>query len=89
MAYTSATPTSERQTRSRTKAGSLSQSQSHSQQKALNSCTAQATNELPVSPAHGVNGKKAKKTHEALTPRSRSPLGLILSHKSYRYFIHK
>ncbi|KAK9361556.1 hypothetical protein V1504DRAFT_389715 [Lipomyces starkeyi] len=32
---------------------------------------------------------KAKKTHEVLTPRSRSPLGLIPSHKSYRYFIHK
>ncbi|KAK9390575.1 hypothetical protein V1515DRAFT_590821 [Lipomyces mesembrius] len=90
MAYTSATPTSEHQTRSRTKAGSHSQSQSQSQQKAVSSCTARKTDELPVSPAqNGVNGKKAKKAHEVLTPRSRSPLGLIPSHKSYRYFIHK
>ncbi|KAK9479846.1 cytidylyltransferase family-domain-containing protein [Lipomyces japonicus] len=30
-----------------------------------------------------------KKVQEILTPRSRSPLGLIPSHKNYRYFIHK
>ncbi|KAK9245082.1 hypothetical protein V1506DRAFT_539479 [Lipomyces tetrasporus] len=90
MAYTSATPPSDRQTRSRTRA--RSHSQSHSQDKAVNGYTTQKPNGLPVTPGQNdVNGKKSKKKkmQETLTPRSRSPLGLIPSHKSYRYFIHK
>ncbi|KAK9240272.1 hypothetical protein V1525DRAFT_337370 [Lipomyces kononenkoae] len=85
MAYTSATPGSDRLTRSRAKALSNSQ-----EKVAANGVTSPKKDELPLSPVqNGVNGKKAKKSQEALTPRSRSPLGLIPSHKRYRYFIHK
>ncbi|KAK9367185.1 hypothetical protein V1509DRAFT_627228 [Lipomyces kononenkoae] len=84
MAYTSATPGSDRLTRSRAKA------LSNSKDKLANGFTETKKDDLPLSPGqNGVNGKKARKTHQPLTPRSRSPLGLIPSHKKYRYFIHK
>ncbi|KAK7202467.1 cytidylyltransferase family-domain-containing protein [Myxozyma melibiosi] len=35
------------------------------------------------------NGKTASAADIALTPRSRSPVGLISYHERYRYFIHK